>query len=162
MAIRCCLHCRTKAERNTMNFYSKTFSELSTCELYEILKARAQVFIVEQRINCQDMDGVDYDSLHCFIKDNDTVIGYLRAYLTDEPGTVKVGRVLSLHHGVGIGRRLMELSLPVVTKHFGCRKIVIHSQKYAAGFYEKFGFKTVSDDFIEEEIVHVAMELTQD
>ena len=50
-----------------MTFYAKRFSELSAGEIYEILKARADVFIIEQNINYQDMDDVDYDSLHCFL-----------------------------------------------------------------------------------------------
>jgi ElaA protein len=48
-----------------MNFVAKEFDELTTKELYEILKARAKVFIVEQGIQCQDMDDVDYRSLKC-------------------------------------------------------------------------------------------------
>lgn len=60
-----------------MNITAKKFDELTTTELYEILKARAEIFIMEQNINYQDMDDIDYGSLHCFIKDGDTVIVYV-------------------------------------------------------------------------------------
>lgn len=50
-----------------MGFAAKYFQELTSVELYEILKARAQVFVVEQRCIYQDLDDVDYDSLHIFL-----------------------------------------------------------------------------------------------
>lgn len=49
-----------------MNLIAKNFEELTITELYEILKARAEIFIMEQDINYQDMDNIDYKSLHCF------------------------------------------------------------------------------------------------
>ena len=48
-----------------MQFLTKEFNQLSTKELYEILKVRSEIFIVEQKMNCLDMDYVDYDCLHC-------------------------------------------------------------------------------------------------
>ena len=141
-----------------MTFVSKRFDELTLVELYEILRARCEVFAVEQQIICQDMDGVDYNSLHCFLKGDGKIVAYLRAfYMDDEPKTVKIGRVLTLTHGKGDGRRLMEESLKAIKEKMPCDGLCVHAQKYAAGYYGKFGFETVSDDFIEEGIVHVEM-----
>ena len=56
-----------------MNLIIKTFQELDTKELYEILKARASIFIMEQNINYQDMDDIDYKSIHFFYMENDKV-----------------------------------------------------------------------------------------
>lgn len=138
----------------------KTFDELTTTELYEILKARAEIFIMEQNINYQDMDDIDYRSLHCFIKEGDKVIAYLRAfYKSEDRSVVKIGRVLTLEHGKGVGRVLLEESLNAVKEKMHCHKIYIEAQKHAIGFYEKFGFVTTSGEFLEEGIVHVAMEL---
>ena len=98
-----------------MNIISKKFSELNTKELYEILKARAEIFIMEQNIHYQDMDNVDYNSLHCFFMRNDKVIAYLRAfYQYDNKDIVRIGRVLTLKHGNGIGRELIEKSLKAI------------------------------------------------
>ncbi len=141
-----------------MEFYAKYFDELSTNELYEILKSRAEIFLLEQRIICQDMDGIDYDSLHCFIVDKDRVIAYLRAF-KDKENTVMVGRVLTLTHKNGIGTHLMKKSIEVIKKEFTAEKICVHAQKQAVGFYEKMGFKSISDEFLEEGIVHISMEL---
>ena len=50
-----------------MKFISKKFKELTNVELYEILKSRAEIFLLEQNIVCQDMDDRDNESLHCFL-----------------------------------------------------------------------------------------------
>ncbi len=143
-----------------MELIVKAFSELTTAELYEILKARAEIFIMEQNINYQDMDDIDYRSLHCFYMEDNKVIAYLRAFYKNEDRlVVKVGRVLTLEHGIGLGRKLLEEGLPAIKRHFDCNKIYIEAQKHAIGFYEKFGFKVTSEEFMEEGIIHVAMEL---
>ena len=138
-----------------MNFIAKQFKDLTVSELYEIVRARQEIFLMEQRIVCRDFDGVDYDALHCFLWENDKVVAYMRAYMQD--GEVHLGRFLTIRHGEGLGRRLMESALPVIREHFGCEDISFHAQKHAEGFYLKLGFKTVSDVFMEEGIPHVLM-----
>lgn len=140
-----------------MNFVAKTFLELSVDELYEILKSRAEIFLLEQRIICQDLDDIDKKSLHCFFLKENRVVAYLRAFLTEQD-TVKIGRVLTLEHGKGIGAELMNKSIEEIKKHFGNKKICVHAQKQALGFYKKMGFNTVSGEYLEEGIVHITME----
>ena len=143
-----------------MNLTAKRFEELDTKELYEILKARAEIFIMEQNIHYQDMDNVDYKSLHCFFIEENRVIAYLRAfYQEDNSDIVRIGRVLTLKRGIGIGRELMEKSIIAIKEKMNCKKIIMDAQKYAVGFYEKFGFKSISSDFLEEGVLHVVMEL---
>ena len=141
-----------------MKFVAKKFAELSPAELYEILKSRTEVFLLEQNIICQDMDDVDYECLHCFLFDGKRVQACLRAFLSGER-EVTIGRVVSIEHKKGLGRELMQKSLEEVKKHFDCKKIVVHAQKQAEGYYEKMGFNMVSDEFMEEGIVHVIMEM---
>lgn len=141
------------------DFRARFFDELTVRELYEIVRARCEIFLLEQSIVCRDFDGIDYDSLHCFLVEEDgRVVGYLRAFLT-ETGEVQIGRVLSLTHGIGIGGRLMREALPAIRERLGGRRIMLHSQKHAEGFYKKLGFVTVSEVFLEEGIPHVTMEL---
>ena len=143
-----------------MDLTVKEFSELTTVELYEILKARSAVFILEQKMNCQDMDRTDYESLHLFYQKNSEVIAYLRAYYkNDSTDVVQIGRVLTLQHGNGLGRKLLEESIPAIKSKMNCRKICLDSQVHAVGFYEKLGFQVTSDEFLEEGVIHVAMEL---
>ena len=141
-----------------MKFISKTFSELSPDELYEILKSRAQIFMIEQNIICLDMDDLDRVCLHCFFFEDNRVKAYLRAFSQDT-ATVTIGRVLTHEHGKGIGRELMTKGIEEVKKHFGCKKICVHAQKQAVAFYEKMGFTIVSDEYLKEGIVHVTMEM---
>lgn len=141
-----------------MNIRAKFFEELTTRQLYEIVRSRTEIFLLEQRIICQDFDGVDYEALHCFFEEEGRVVAYLRAYRTED--SVKIGRVLSLTHGAGLGRRLMEEAMPIIREKFTCHKVIVHAQKQAQGFYEKLGFTVTSPDYLEEGILHVTMEFT--
>ena len=143
-----------------MELIVKNFKELNTTELYEILKARSEIFNMEQNIHYQDMDNTDYKSLHCFFMEGNKVIAYLRAYYEkNNSDTVRIGRVLTLEQGKGIGKELITKSLIAIKDKMKCKKIIMDAQKHATGFYEKFGFQITSDDFLEEGVVHVVMEL---
>lgn len=143
-----------------MEFVAKNFSELTTTELYEILRARSQVFMLEQNIRCQDMDGIDYNSRHYFLEEDGKILAYLRAFYTDDSNdTVRIGRVLSVDHGKGLGAGIMRRAISDIKTNMHCKLICLDSQKYAMGFYEKLGFKAVSDEFLEEGILHIAMQL---
>ena len=110
---------------------------------------------MEQNIICRDFDGVDYNALHCFIERDGRVCAYLRAYKSDEG--VKIGRVLTIPHGIGLGKRLMEAAMPKIKEAFGADEIILHSQIQAEGFYEKLGFRRVGEVFLEEGIEHITM-----
>lgn len=143
-----------------MNFVAKNFGELSLTELYEILKARSQIFILEQNMHCQDMDGIDFEARHFFLEENGKVLAYLRAFYTDDSkSVVKIGRVLSITHGVGLGTNIMKRAIADIKKNMKCQILSLNSQKSAIGFYEKLGFKTVSDEFLEEGVIHLKMQL---
>ena len=139
-----------------MLFHSKYFHELTAREVYEIAKVREQIFIVEQNCIYQDLDGKDYDSLHVFYEEDGTVMAYLRAFRKDEE-TVQMGRVLTLHHGTGLGGRLLKEGLKQVREKFHPRRIYLEAQVYAIGYYAREGFTVCSEEFIEDGIPHMAM-----
>lgn len=142
-----------------MNYVSKYFNALSGAEVYEILKARARVFMLEQNIRCLDMDDVDYISHHCFYSQDGKVLAYLRAFFEDPDKTVlHIGRVLAVEKGKGMGTLLMRRFLRDARKNSTAKIITLNSQLSAVGFYEKFGFKRVGEVFIEADIEHVKME----
>ena len=143
-----------------MGFAAKYFQELTSVELYEILKARAQVFVVEQRCIYQDLDDVDYDSLHIFCRSGQNVTAYLRAFpKAGEAGVVQMGRVLTTERKTGLGGRLLREGIRIVRETMGAGKIYLEAQCYAVGFYEREGFKICSGEFLEDGIPHVQMEL---
>lgn len=143
-----------------MNFKAKLFYELTAAEIYEILKVRSQVFQIEQNIRYLDEDDVDYDSLHCFFENNEQITAYLRAF--PDNGNIRVGRVLTITRGMGLGRLLMARGIEAARERFGACAIIMDAQKHAEEFYKKLGFVTTSDEFFEDGIVHVGMELSSE
>lgn len=141
-----------------MDIISKRFEELTLNELYTILQARAEVFVMEQNIVYLDMDEVDFSSTHMFIKENGKLCSYLRII---DPGIkypeTSIGRVLTLapYRRRGFGRLLMEEAMAEARKYG--RPIRIEAQAYLKEFYLSLGFKPVSDVFILEGIPHIEM-----
>ena len=141
-----------------MKLVSKYFEELTTTELYELLKVRSEVFVVEQNCIYQDLDDKDYRSLHVFYEEEGEVLAYLRAFIKEE-GIVQVGRVLSATHGIGLGGEILKEGLLQIQEKFHPKKIYLEAQCYAIGYYEREGFKVCSKEFLEDGIPHVEMEL---
>ena len=141
-----------------MKFVVKKFSMLKPNELYEILKSRTEIFLLEQNIICQDMDDVDYEAIHMFLWDNNRVMAYLRLFRIND-NDLKIGRVLSISHKMGLGRKLMENALRYIKDNISYNYIYIDAQVQAIGYYEKFGFRVISDEFLDEGIPHKKMML---
>ncbi len=140
----------------------KAFDELTTVQLYEILKARSAVFVVEQNCIYQDLDDVDYRSLHVFECDAEKhVEAYLRLFeKADEPGVVQMGRVLTVRRGEGLGGAILKEGIQVATERLGAKEIFLEAQVYAIGYYAKEGFSVCSEEFLEDGIPHVQMRMT--
>ena len=145
-----------------MNFIIKHFKELSTAELYEILKTRFEIFVTEQECICQDLDDRDQDAVHVFCwNDAGRVAGCLRVFWRDQAaGVAQIGRVVTLEHGRGIGGQLLHQGVRVAEERFHAQKIYLEAQEYAIGYYAKEGFAVVSGTFLVDGIPHVKMERT--
>jgi len=141
-----------------MEFLKKSFEELNSKELYQILKAREKIFIVGQKNAYSDLDDLDYKSTHFFIRENNEIVAYIRAFYKSE-NTIKIGRVLTLKHGKGFGRILMENTINEIKRFEGINKIYVSAQTHAVEFYKKFGFAVTSCEFIEDGIMRMPMEL---
>lgn len=141
-----------------MEIIVKTFQELSVDELYEMLQIRAAVFVVEQNCPYQDLDYVDKQAYHVFLRENGETLGYLRVIdKGNRLQEVSVGRVISLKRRQGIGGALMRAGLAVAKEKFGADKVMVGAQKYAIPFYESVGFRVISDEYLEDGIPHVYM-----
>lgn len=137
-----------------MKYKNKTFNDLTSKELYELLKLRSEVFVVEQNCIYQDLDDIDYNSIHYFIEENGKIVAYLRTFINEEDIT-QIGRVVTKEHNKGYGRLIMQYMLDNNTS----KEMILHAQVYAIGYYEKFGFKVSSEEFLEDNIPHVTMKL---
>ena len=138
----------------------KKFDRLTPREVYEILKIRTAVFVVEQECPYQEVDGTDYDSLHVWLEEDDEIVAYLRVFERDaENGTVQIGRVLSKRRGEGLGTKVMGYGIEAAQLEMGAKAIFIEAQTYALDFYKKFGFVPCGEEFLEDGIPHTPMTL---
>ena len=144
-------------EQNTI-LHKKTFQELTTDELYELLRVRSEVFVVEQNCVYQDLDGDDQNSIHLWLTVADKVVALARVC---PAGThmqeVSIGRVITTVRGKGYGKQIMLHAIEGAKEHFNATIIDIEAQEYAKGFYESVGFKQSSETFILDGIPHIKM-----
>lgn len=134
-----------------------SYDDLTKDELYDILELRESVFIVEQNCPYHDIDCMDRDSFHLCLYDGKELIGYLR--MTRENDAVRIGRVIAKRRRCGIGTMIVKDALSFCRDVLRAKRIVLMSQTYAAEMYRKLGFITVSDEFLEDGIPHIGMEL---
>ncbi len=143
-----------------MELIIKRFDELSLFELYDIIKLRESVFVVEQTCPYQEADGKDQFALHVYIKENDKILAYLRVLnLYNDPNNIRIGRVLTVKRNFGLGNMIMTAGISVSKDKFAAKTIHIDAQTYAKGFYQKFGFIDTKEEFIEDNIPHTKMVL---
>lgn len=142
-----------------MQVVVKRFEDLSVFELYEILKLREEVFIVEQNCAYLDIDGVDKDAFHVYLKDKQEIVAYLRVVDKGKRlEEVSLGRVITKKRGLGLGLKVMAKGIEVAKQKFNAKIIKIGAQKYAVPFYQKCGFKLIENsDYYEDGIEHVYM-----
>lgn len=145
-----------------MKFVVKAYKDLSVDELYEALKLRNAVFVVEQKCLYQDMDDKDKKAYH--------VLGYagneLKAYARILPQGISykeasIGRVITSldYRGNGAGKELMKEAIKQTLTLFNTNEIVISAQYYLLKFYRDLGFVEEGDIYPEDDIPHIQMRL---
>ncbi len=140
------------------NLYVKHFHELTVDELYEILKLRVSVFVVEQNCPYMEVDDLDQSAIHVYLKDDNGIQAYLRVMDKNMSREyVSIGRVIAAKRRCGLGSKILSEGIRQAIESFGAEKIYLEAQTYAKGFYEKQGFKQVSEEFLEDGIPHVKM-----
>ena len=144
----------------SLNYHVKKFTQLTTVELYEILKIRAEVFVVEQNCPYQDVDSRDKEAYHLYLEDNNKIIAYLRVLLRGVSyEEISIGRVLTIesYRKKGLSRDLMNRAISFISDSLGEEKIRISAQVYLQDFYKGLGFQIVSDIYLEDDIEHIEM-----
>ena len=138
----------------------KSFIDLHRDDLYEILKFRQEIFVVEQKSWYLDVDGLDQVSLHLLVRNKENLIGYLR--LT-APGKkyieTSIGRVSIhiAHRGEGLGNQLLTMGIEKGKEVYGSGSFRISAQEYLISYYEKHGFKVQGNPYDEDGIPHIEM-----
>lgn len=138
--------------------HEKTFKELTVDELYELLRIRADVFVVEQDCVYQDLDGDDQRAIHLWLTIEGKTVALCRVC---PAGThmkeVSIGRVITTERGKGYGKQIMLAAIDTAIHFFNARQIDLEAQEYAKGFYENVGFVQSSESFILDGIPHIKM-----
>ena len=136
------------------------FDELTPGELYDILRLRTAVFVMEQNCVFQDMDGADPKCWHLFGVQDSQIVAYCRLV----PAGVKyaepsIGRVITplVTRGTGRGRALMREALARAQKLWPGQALRIGAQSHLQRFYAEFGFTKASEPYDEDGILHVEM-----
>ena len=143
-----------------MKFEFKLLSELTNNELYDILQLRSEIFVVEQNCVYNDLDGLDKQAIHQFLKKDGEIVAYSRLL---PPGTrfseYSIGRVVvkETERGTGLGIQMMEEAKNFILNEWKATSIKVSAQRYLQKFYENLGFKVVSDMYLEDGIPHYEM-----
>lgn len=136
----------------------KHFSELTTEELLEIYKLRVSVFVVEQKCPYQEVDDADRFSYHIYLKEEAGIQAYARVMDRNVTFDVPaIGRIIAVKRHCGLGSRIVAESIRFAQEHFHAKQIKIAAQTYAIPFYEKAGFVTISEPFLDVGVPHVIM-----
>jgi ElaA protein len=135
----------------------KTFSELTTTELYAIYELRVKTFVVEQQRIYQEVDAIDLQAHHVFKIVDQQIVAYARIF--KEASHVSFGRVVVTENQRGrhLGADLMHHILQVIEAHYGERPIQIEAQVPVQGFYQRFGFTTSGTPFLFNHTPHIKM-----
>ncbi|WP_339161907.1 GNAT family N-acetyltransferase [Siminovitchia sp. FSL H7-0308] len=148
-----------------MEWKLKTFDELTVDELYSILQARVDVFVVEQECAYRELDGHDRVAFHLYAVDAEKLAGYARIL---PPGSaypeLSIGRVLirKEYRRKGLAKELMKRALRFIREQTKVDCVKVQAQEYLLSFYGSFGFQPVSEVYMDEGIPHVDMILQFD
>lgn len=131
----------------------------SAHELYALLKLRVDVFVVEQNCPYPELDGKDDLALHLMLKRGEDIIAAARIFGPHHDKPAKIGRVVvsPAHRGERLGEALMQEALKACTERFPGTPVFLSAQAHLQRFYGSFGFKPVSDEYLEDGIPHVDM-----
>lgn len=138
----------------------KTFDEFTVPELYAVLKARIDVFVVEQNCPYPDLDGYDQKAIHIWAEEDGEVLANCRildkGIKYDEPS---IGRVLTTEkaRGKSLGRQLIQYAVETIENRFRTSEIRISAQDYLLKFYGDFGFEDTGKKYLEDDIPHTEM-----
>lgn len=147
-----------------IHYTLKKFDELTLDELYQLMRLRQEVFVVEQNCPYLDADGKDKHGYHVLGKDEHGILQCCTRLLPEGisfEGYASIGRVANSQfvRGKGEGKKLMIFSLIQIKQLYSGAEIKIGAQEYLKSFYENLGFEDVNHAYLEDGIPHLIMVL---
>ena len=108
----------------------------------------------------QEVDDADKTAYHVWLQDEDGIEAYARVLPQGAAfPSAAIGRVIAVKRRLGLGSRVVAAAIDVAASKFNADKITLEAQVYARGLYEKLGFRQTSDEFLEDGIPHIQMQL---
>ena len=146
---------------------TRAFTALTLDQLYDVLKLRVDIFVVEQTCYYPDLDS-DKDlldrhpqTLHLLGYQAEKLVAYLRVLPKGQSyaNHISIGRVVTdtQVRGGGLGHQLMTEGLALCQQYFPSESIKISAQQHLKAYYQKHGFMQVSEMYLEDDIPHIAM-----
>ncbi|RAL21402.1 GNAT family N-acetyltransferase [Thermoflavimicrobium daqui] len=126
-------------------------------ELDIVFQIRKEVFVDEQGVPLEhEIDEFENDAEHILVYDGNQPVGTGRVRVIENVAKLERICVLKTHRKHGLGKLIIQ-ELEEIAKEKGISKAKLHGQTQAEGFYQKLGYKTNSDIFMEEGIPHIVM-----
>ena len=148
-------------KNETIQWQTLSFAELNTQDVYDIFKLRQDVFIIEQSCLYQDFDGKDFTALHLIGRENGQLVAYLRLFAENDyfANHCSFGRVVTSPRvrGNGCGKLLIKKAIEVIKQRWPNTPCKISAQSYLGKFYSSFGFARIGNEYLEDNIPHIAM-----
>ncbi|WP_306351178.1 GNAT family N-acetyltransferase [Flavobacterium sp. '19STA2R22 D10 B1'] len=144
----------------TVTWKITPFKDLTIDELYQVLQLRSEVFVVEQNCVYQDIDGKDTKALHLIGLFNGEVVAYTRLF---DAGiyfdNASLGRVVISPklREQKLGHEMIHKAIIGIEENFHTSAITISAQLYLERFYQKHGFESVGESYLEDDIPHIEM-----
>jgi ElaA protein len=138
----------------------KSFDELTVPEFHEIIKARIDVFVVEQDCPYPDLDGYDQKAIHLWAEQDNSILAYCRIFDKGiKYNETSIGRVLTSEKGRGknLGKQLIQYAVETIENRFKTCEVRISAQDYLLKFYSYFGFQDTGKKYLEDNIPHTEM-----
>jgi ElaA protein len=137
----------------------RRLDEFSAADLYEMLKLRVDVFVVEQHCPYPELDGNDKDCLHLRLLQDRDLLACARLWRPTPEHHPRIGRVAVSpnHRGKRLGDALMREAIAEVEKMYPGEPIEISAQSHLQKFYGSLGFEVISEEYLEDDIPHVDM-----
>jgi len=137
----------------------RDFGDFSADALYEVLRVRQAVFVVEQSSPYPDLDGLDQNARHLLLRIEGALAGYARLVPDTDGARVAIGRVAVAiaWRRRGLARLLMQEALVRCRRDYPDCPVVLSAQAYLQRFYESLGFRATSQPFDDYGVPHLNM-----
>ena len=145
----------------TIDMEWQGFQALTADRLYELLRFRQTIFVVEQGSAYPDLDGLDRDARHLLSRSEGELVGYLRLLLIPGRPLIRIGRVAVAAHWrrCGLGRMLVKEALRLCREDYPERHVALSAQAHLVAFYASLGFAVVSEPYDDFGVRHVDMKV---